>query len=46
MHTLRRKAAVLVWPAIASLGAACDQLDAPTPGIDASVIPPEGARER
>jgi hypothetical protein len=40
MHTLRRTAAVLIWPALAWLGA-CDQADAPTAPM-LSLIPPGG----
>ena len=42
MHTLRRTAAVLIGPAIASLGTACDRLEPPTTAIQASVIPGGG----
>lgn len=37
MHTLRRTATVLIWPALASLGAACDRLDAPTAAVEFGV---------
>jgi hypothetical protein len=40
MHRLRRTVTVLIWPAIAWLGAACDQLDPPTEGIAASLTEP------
>jgi hypothetical protein len=30
MHTLRRTATVLMWPALALLGVACERLDPPT----------------
>lgn len=36
MHTLRRTATVLIWPTIAWLGAACDQLDKPTAVVEYS----------
>jgi hypothetical protein len=41
MQTLRRTAAILIWPATALVGAACDRLDAPTAPMF-SEIPPEG----
>ena len=41
MQTLRRTAAILIWPAIACLGSACDRLDPPTAGVQFSIIPPE-----
>jgi hypothetical protein len=42
MQTLRRTAAILIWPATALVGTACDRLDAPTAGVQFSEIPPEG----
>jgi hypothetical protein len=38
MHTLRRTATVLIWPTIAWLGAACDQLDKPTAVVQFSEV--------
>jgi hypothetical protein len=38
MHTLRRTATVLIWPTIAWLGAACDQLDKPTAVVEYSDV--------
>jgi hypothetical protein len=42
MQTLRRTAAILIWPATALVGAACDRLDAPTAGVQFSETPPGG----
>jgi hypothetical protein len=42
MHTLRRTAAVLIGPALASLGAACDRLDTPTAVVEYGIIPGGG----
>lgn len=42
MRAPKKIAGVLIWPTIASLGAACDRLDPPTAGIEASVIPGGG----
>jgi hypothetical protein len=42
MQILGRTATVLIWPALASLGAACDRLDTPTATIEAYTIPGGG----
>jgi hypothetical protein len=38
MQTLRRTAAILIWPTTALVGAACDRLGAPTAEIEASEV--------